>query len=253
MNRTDYYRRRLDIRKQSGLCYTCPSKARPGTTRCERCRQKRSKRESERSAVLVASGITHPNNLLRADQKRMVMDHYGPGCRNCGETELAFLTIDHIDGSGNRDRKLNKNNAGKTLYKKLINTDFPLGYQCLCWNCNYKKSHVAASNQTRFQRAYAKLRCETIAAYGEKCDCCGTNDKAVLTIDHVNGNGAAHRRELHNDKAKRPGGGGKLYRWLRDNSYPVGLRTLCFNCNSGRSVNGGICPHVGKEKMKEDR
>lgn len=40
------------------------------------------------------------------------------------------------------------------------------------------------------------------------------------------------------------GTGYDFYRWLRKHSYPKGnFRLLCFNCNCGRELNGGICPH----------
>jgi hypothetical protein len=27
------------------------------------------------------------------------------------------------------------------------------------------------------------------------------------------------------------------------NGYPPDFEILCFNCNCGKAVNGGICPH----------
>lgn len=71
--------------------------------------------------------------------------------------------------------------------------------------------------------------------YGPGCICCGEGDIRFLTIDHINDNGNTHRREV--------GSGHRLYRWLQSNGYPEGFQTLCFNCNTGRSLNGEICPH----------
>ncbi|MFE1396776.1 hypothetical protein ACFW53_02415 [Nocardiopsis dassonvillei] len=58
----------------------------------------------------------------------------------------------------------------------------------------------------------------------------------MLTIDHVDNNGAEHRREIG-------GGGEKLYRWLKREGYPPGYQVLCFNCNVGRHLGNGVCPH----------
>lgn len=82
----------------------------------------------------------------------------------------------------------------------------------------------------------AELKRDAVFAYGGWCWCCGETELAFLTIDHVGGDGAEHRREMGNSK---------MYRWLRQNGYPQNgrFRVLCWNCNSGRATNGGICPH----------
>lgn len=66
------------------------------------------------------------------------------------------------------------------------------------------------------------------------CSCCGTTVPAFLALDHVNGGGHRQRKEI---------GGGQWWRWLRNNGYPPGFRVLCHNCNMGRQINGGVCPH----------
>jgi hypothetical protein len=82
-------------------------------------------------------------------------------------------------------------------------------------------------------------RIEALRAYsngGEPaCACCGETTPMFLAIDHVNGGGFKQREEL---------GGGGFYTWLRKNNYPEGFQLLCHNCNLGRQLNGGICPHV---------
>ncbi len=71
--------------------------------------------------------------------------------------------------------------------------------------------------------------------YGGVCACCGEDDVRFLTFDHIDGGGRKHLAEVH---AK-----GRLVMWLRDNGYPSGFQVLCFSCNSGRAINGGVCPH----------
>lgn len=73
-----------------------------------------------------------------------------------------------------------------------------------------------------------KIKREALIHYGNsKCACvwCGFNDIRALSLDHINGNGAEHRRQL-----KAMGIGGYFYKWLKLHSYPLGLQTLCMNC-----------------------
>ena len=41
-------------------------------------------------------------------------------------------------------------------------------------------------------------------------------------------------------------GGTKFYRWLKRNNFPEGFQVLCFNCNCGKEINKGVCPHKSK-------
>ena len=71
----------------------------------------------------------------RLKQKRVVIDHYSKGkneCKCCGEKEFNFLTLDHINNDGNRDRVKSKNN----LHSYLIRNNFPKGIRVMCFNCN---------------------------------------------------------------------------------------------------------------------
>jgi len=80
--------------------------------------------------------------------------------------------------------------------------------------------------------------------YGGRCNCCGEDRLAFLTIDHVDGRGNKHR-----DSVGR-GNGRDFYHWLIQNDFPSGFQVLCFNCNCGRSVNGGVCPHAQSDLME---
>ena len=57
-------------------------------------------------------------------------------CACCGEKEVSFLTIDHLQGKGNQHRKIYKI---KDLYKWLQANGLPVGYQVFCMNCNFGK------------------------------------------------------------------------------------------------------------------
>lgn len=97
------------------------------------------------------------------------------------------------------------------------------------------EKHKAAARKKR-----ERLKDEVFAAYGGYvCACCGEIEPLFMTIDHINDNGAEHRKELF--KGKRNGNG--FYLWLKKHNYPKGFRVLCFNCNCGRARNNGVCPH----------
>ena len=65
------------------------------------------------------------------------------------------------------------------------------------------------------------------------CMCCGEKEIKFLCIDHINGGGVKHRKQIK---------GGNIYLWLKKNNYPSGFRTLCHNCNSAFGFYGE-CPH----------
>lgn len=71
-----------------------------------------------------------------------------------------------------------------------------------------------------------------------KCACCGETNIEFLSIDHINQNGAEHRRTL--PKNRRCGSG--FYNWLIKNGFPEGYRVLCLNCNFALG-HFGYCPH----------
>lgn len=88
------------------------------------------------------------------------------------------------------------------------------------------------ANRKGKRAAWKRDREAVFAHYGTSCACCG--DTENLTIDHVNGGGNAHRRELSGRDAA--GGGGVLfYRWLVKQGFPAGYQTMCRRCNRSKS------------------
>ena len=77
---------------------------------------------------------------LRSD----VIKGYGGLCRCCGETELVFLSIDHINDDGAIDRK---ERTATRLYRQLSKEGYPDGFQVLCRNCNWAKFRGGCPHQ----------------------------------------------------------------------------------------------------------
>ena len=96
---------------------------------------------------------------------------------------------------------------------------------------------------------WASLRHDAIMAYGGyRCECCGETEPLFLSIDHINNDGAEHRRSLGYKEGN--GKGAAIYSWLKRNKYPEGFQILCMNCNHGKARNGGTCPH--KQTVQEN-
>lgn len=70
-------------------------------------------------------------------QKMEVLTHYGLRCACCGDTTIEFLSLDHIEGGGNKHRK--SIGGGANLYRWIVKNNFPEGFQVLCFNCNLSK------------------------------------------------------------------------------------------------------------------
>lgn len=88
-------------------------------------------------------------------------------------------------------------------------------------------------------RCYS-LRVEVLDHYGGKCACCGEAELKFLCVDHINNDGAEHRRQI--------GTAATMWKWIIDSGFPDTFQVLCRNCNWGKQTNGGICPHQSKEK-----
>lgn len=185
----------------------------------------------EEKAYKVVYHKIHNGNL-----KQTILSRYGGQCAICGVTDPAFLNIDHIDGRGGEHRR-SIGVSGAAFYEWLINNDFPPGFQVLCWNHNWLKyletvrlSLSDSGANHRVRKSNNKLKMLVISHYGGRCACCGETNVDVLTIDHINGGGKKHRKELGFHSSL------EFYRWLRDNSLPSGFQVLCFNHNCGKAI-----------------
>lgn len=87
----------------------------------------------------------------RRDIKKEIFNHYGNICACCGETELVFLSIDHINEDGVKHRMTiagdKRNGAGSRTYLWLKKNNYPKGFQLLCMNCNWAKSRGGCPHQ----------------------------------------------------------------------------------------------------------
>jgi hypothetical protein len=75
----------------------------------------------------------------RRKLKEIIFKHYGSKCACCGESQYEFLTIDHINGGGNKDRRKISKMRGSFFWIKQNN--YPDDLQILCANCNTAKAY----------------------------------------------------------------------------------------------------------------
>ncbi len=249
-----YMKARYEELVAAGICPQCTVRpAKSNRIYCEEC----GRDSVERNAKLEAAW------------RLTVMTHYGLKCALCDEAEYKFLQIDHAGGDGAAHRK----EIGRLkIYKWLIDHDLPPGFRTLCILCNVEhgltlRHRLTAENllpigdilcsqckdrnarvgrvlchecaldrQALDKAAHARRRELIFAHYGTTCSCCGT--ERCLQIDHINGGGNAHRREI---------GSSGLYRDIIKNNFPAEYQTLCAQCNLAKAQHGE-CPHETARK-----
>lgn len=95
----------------------------------------------------------------------------------------------------------------------------------------YARYLNAASNRQR------RLKVKVLEHYAggpPRCECCGTDAIEFLTLDHIDGGGYKHRKEV----------GANVYQWVVRTGYPKDIfRILCLNCNFSVG-HYGYCPHI---------
>ncbi len=109
-----------------------------------------------------------------------------------------------------------------------------------CIDCLSKRVESMDTATREKQRRLARekkraLRIECIKTYGGMCACCGETTIEFLCIDHINGGGNKHRKQIR---------GANIYYWLKQQGYPQNeYQILCHNCNMAKGFYGE-CPHT---------
>lgn len=225
---------------------------------------------TKKRASFYEENKTHENAVSKAKRHALrleVISAYSVdrACELCSERHVEFLVVDHIEGGGNQHRK----EVGRSsFYRWLKKNEYPSGFRILCYNCNWKcgaraKTGVgfseSSNRHTILKQAYRikhpdkyseyketlrsaaqKERERITSHYGNKCACCEIGDMDVLSLDHVEGGGTRHRKEI--------GSGPKFFKWVESAGFPPLFQTLCLNCNIAKGLYGR-CPHGSDENL----
>ena len=121
-----------EYRIKNNLCIRCGSYSPHKTHLCKEC------------LAIYKEKYGESKKSYRDGTIQLVIEHYGGICNCCGESNPLFLTIDHINGGGNKHRlsisKSDKPVGGQVIYYWIIKNDFPSDFQILCFNCNLGKT-----------------------------------------------------------------------------------------------------------------
>lgn len=127
----------------------------------ERRKQRSRERYAEQRDAIIATNLAHyvanRDRILadraarRTDETRRiwaerqraryralrleVVAAYGGKCACCGEEEITFLELDHVDSDGKAHRREIGRGSHRT-YKWAKDHGFPPSFQLLCANCN---------------------------------------------------------------------------------------------------------------------
>ncbi len=179
-----------------------------------------------RNAEKIKGGVREWRRAL----KKEVFSHYSSGvprCLLCGEKDLRFLCLDHVNGDGADHRRKNPSMKGNP-YLWARRNGFPPIFRVLCHNCNVLEHHIPGVSDSAAGKLRRKER--ILSHYSEgimRCALCPTTDVRILTIDHMEGNGNAHRKSV------KVASGSAFYKWIEESGFPLGFRVLCFNHNLG--------------------
>ncbi len=120
----------------------------------------------------------------------------------------------------------------------------PLVSEASCQDC------MDRTNETQNNRR-REIRKTVLDHYGApRCACCNELfNYEFLQLDHINGDGAAHRAMLASSTKKNNRGqgnaGAKLLGWIIRNNFPADFQVLCANCNFAKG-DKKACPHAAQ-------
>lgn len=124
--------------------------------------------------------------------------------------------------------------ASLSFYRHKKTKDGLFGW---CKQCSI--AYLRRPRAIEVAKKYRKsMRIAALIRYGGEtpvCACCGESVIEFLGIDHINGQGTVHRKQMRKE-------GLSPYLWLRKHGYPSGFRVLCHNCNMAKGFYGA-CPH----------
>ena len=168
-------------------------------------------------------------HLARVKLKFEVLSKYcggTPECQLCHQMDVDCLCLDHFNNDGKEHRKQVRTSY---IYRWAKANNYPQIFRVLCHNCNMLEARKFKPLSDSYNsKKKQRLKRAIFSKYStdNKCQICKESNLDLLTIDHMDGGGTKHRKEI----------GHHIYDWLRKHKYPAGFQVLCFNCNIKKSL-----------------
>ena len=147
-----HHRHEVDPPREN-TCFYCREQARKKTRIWKEARRNLERRPKAIARRKRSYRKNLSIRLLSEKRRRLrnkvkVLTLYGGCCANpsCGTTELAILSIDHINDDGYLERR--SHSSGQHLYRKLVNKPRRSDLQILCHNCQVRKRLYGADFST---------------------------------------------------------------------------------------------------------
>lgn len=214
-------------RRNEGLCLKCGQKLINGRKICNACLEKSAPHHARDDVRIPWTDREKLGLCVACGKPNSTSNNW---CKKCSKKYNATASLIR------KQRIANGlcGNCGKRLLAKNSKR---------CIICIYRNKKWYASSDFRKQKIQKDrlLRNEIIQHYGGKCICCGEIEKTFLAIDHINGGGNKHRKQI---KALAPC---SFYRWIIAQGFPDDLQILCYNCNMSKYLNNGTCAHKCKK------
>ncbi len=166
------------------------------------------------------------------------------GCRRGHDPSLYIKSKGGVEFCLGCKRE-NNANYKKRLRGTLPPTKLPHWCECGCGGMPAKRRFLpghskkvgAKYDRIEGQHRYRQeLRMLVLSHYGPSeraiCSRCGFTDVRALTLDHLDGNGNQHRRQIKK----------WIYLWLKQQSFPAGYQVLCMNCQMIKATENGERP-----------
>lgn len=238
-NRSAEYEHRKQKCILLNICFKCSKPKGINKWKCDACleidRQKDRERRARRAAAYLCDcgkpalrnrkRCQHCTNKYKKAQANQREKHITKGdCITCGK----------ITAPGLVTCKKCAERATRSTFQRY-NSNKELGMCPFCGEKLDGKFRCESCHQKHLKRGqerWKQQRLIVLEHYGHKCTCCGETTYEFLEIDHINGDGAKHRREI----------GRHIIEDIIKQDFPSDFQILCANCNRGHGK-FGICPH----------
>lgn len=123
--------------RKDGICQRCDGTDIAPSGNCRPCR----KQDVRAWKAANREKVNQKGREYLARIRREAIDILGPrcSCPGCSVDRYVFLSIDHIDGGGQQERKAGSNPAGRYNWIRKNPDEARLKFQTLCFNCNQAK------------------------------------------------------------------------------------------------------------------